>query len=273
MKQEGLSDRITVTSLMRYPVKGFTGETLDSVRLETDGIMPFDRAYAIENGPSGFATDAPRTLPKVKFLCLMRNPDLAALTTRFDAETERFTVRTPDGREISGTLAQDGDATELLTFLADHVGDKLRGPLNVLSAQGHSFSDVALRCVHIVNLASVRDLEQRLGRPIDPLRFRPNILIDGLAAWLELDCVGDGFLAPSGLKLEIVERTERCAATRANPNTGDRDIDIPRELMRLFGHDDFGVYATVSAPGTLAVGHTLRLDQAPASNNSTRLPF
>ena len=41
--------------------------------------------------------------------------------------------------------------------------------------------------LHLVNLASVRALEEKLGRAVDPLRFRPNIVIDGAPAWSELE--------------------------------------------------------------------------------------
>ena len=39
---------------------------------------------------------------------------------------------------------------------------------------------MAAKCVHIVNLASVRELERGLGRPVDPLRFRANLYLEGL---------------------------------------------------------------------------------------------
>ncbi len=56
----------------RYPVKGLSAEPLADVTLRPGETMPFDRAYAIENGASGFDPAAPRTLPKILFLMLMR---------------------------------------------------------------------------------------------------------------------------------------------------------------------------------------------------------
>ena len=41
--------------------------------------MPFDRAYAIENGPGRFDPEHPAHLPKINFLMLMRNERLATL--------------------------------------------------------------------------------------------------------------------------------------------------------------------------------------------------
>ena len=42
------------SALYRYPVKGLTPEPLERVRLTAGETLPFDRAYAIENGPGRF---------------------------------------------------------------------------------------------------------------------------------------------------------------------------------------------------------------------------
>ena len=68
-----------VAALYRYPVKGLTPEPLQSVALAAGETVPFDRAYAIENGPGRFDPDAPRHLPKINFLMLMRDERLATL--------------------------------------------------------------------------------------------------------------------------------------------------------------------------------------------------
>src|SRR5690349_10751522 len=77
-----------VTALYRYAVKGLSPEALPSATLEAGGIMPFDRAYAIENGPGRFDPENPRHLPKITFLMLMRDERLATLVTTFDDATE-----------------------------------------------------------------------------------------------------------------------------------------------------------------------------------------
>jgi Uncharacterized Fe-S protein len=42
-----------IQGIYRYPVKGLSAEQLASVVLATGQTLPADRAYAIENGPSG----------------------------------------------------------------------------------------------------------------------------------------------------------------------------------------------------------------------------
>ena len=54
--------------------------------------------------------------------------------------------------------------------------------------------------------------------------------------------------------LAVFERTERCEATNVDPGTGARDMAIPAELRRAWGHSDFGIYAKVKNGGAVAVG-------------------
>ena len=55
---------------------------------------------------------------------------------------------------------------------------------------GHSFSDVADKVVSIINLASVAALENAIGAPVHPLRFRGNLYVEGWPAWHEFDLLG-----------------------------------------------------------------------------------
>jgi uncharacterized protein YcbX len=41
-----------IVALYRYPVKGFSPKPLERTEVAAGGTMPFDRAYAVENGPS-----------------------------------------------------------------------------------------------------------------------------------------------------------------------------------------------------------------------------
>ncbi len=242
-----------ITALYRYPVKGLTPEPLDSVELAAGETLPFDRAYAIENGQGRFDAMAPRHLPKINFLMLMRDERLATLDARFDEETAALTIKR-DGKQVArGVLSSKIGRQMIEQFLAAYLKDNLRGAPKIVSAEGHSFSDVAKKCVHIVNLASVRELERVSGRRIDPLRFRPNIILDGAEPWAEFDWVDRGFSVGSA-SFKGFCRTQRCAATNVEPTTAMRDMAIPALLERHWGHTDFGIYATVENSGAVAIG-------------------
>ncbi len=242
-----------VQALYRYPVKGLSPEPLQGVDLRAGETIPFDRAWAIENGPGRFDPLAPRHLPKVAFLMLMRDERLASLETSFEEETSTLTIKR-DGKQVArGNLSTQIGRQMIEQFMAAYMKASLRGAPKVVSAAGHSFSDVAAKCVHIVNLASVRELERVSGRSIDPLRFRPNVVIDSDAPWAEFKWI-DKTLTIGGVKLEVFDRTQRCAATNVNPQTAERDLSLPAVIEREWGHSDFGIYAKVAGDGRIAIG-------------------
>src|SRR5665213_3435033 len=106
----------TVAALYRYPVKGLTPEPLASVALAPGETIPFDRAYAIENGASGFDPAAPRHLPKIAFLMLMRNERLAALRATFDDATRTLTLRQDGAIVAEGCLETEAGRRSIEDF-------------------------------------------------------------------------------------------------------------------------------------------------------------
>src|SRR5450631_306716 len=149
---------ITIDSLYRYPVKGLSAEPLEIVTLTPGETIPFDRAFAIENGPSGFAEAAPQHLSKRHYLMLMRNERLAALDTRFDDSSGTLTIRTNGAVAAEGNLGTAAGRAAIERFFDDYSGNELRGPTRVLNAPGFSFSDAAEKFISLINLASLREL-------------------------------------------------------------------------------------------------------------------
>jgi uncharacterized protein len=243
-----------IQGIYRYPVKGLSAEQLPSVVLATGQTLPADRAYAIENGPSGFDPSAPTYFPKQRFLMLMRNERLATLSTRFDDTTDTLTVQVGDRETVQGDLRTVAGRAAIEAFFARFCTTDLRGPPKVLHAPGYSFSDVARKVVSIINLASVAEVAQAVGAPVDPLRFRGNVYVEGWPAWREFELLDQELAVGPTVKLRIVKRIVRCAATNVDPRTGDRDLAIPETLLRRFGHGDCGVYADVVAGGAIARG-------------------
>jgi uncharacterized protein YcbX len=234
-------------------VKGLSPEPMQSVSLQPGQTVPFDRAYAIENGGGRFDPVAPRYLPKVNFLMLMRDERLAALQTKFDDATSTLTVMR-DGKQVArGQLSTPLGRQLIEQFFAAYMKSELRGAPKIVHAEGHSFSDVSAKCLHIVNLASLRELAKTVGRPVDQLRFRANVYIDGLEPWSEFSWEQKQIgLGP--VRLNVFARTQRCEATNVDPSTGARDMAVPAQLTRAWGHQDFGIYAKVATGGDLAVG-------------------
>jgi len=224
-----------IHAIYRYPVKGLTPEPLVRVPLAVGATLPADRPSATENGPSGFDPAAPRHQPKQRYLMLMRNERLARLRTRFDDADHLLAIEAEGRAAARGDLRTAEGRTTIEGFFADYCADELRGPPKVLHAPGFSFSDVARKVVSIVNLASVAAIENLVGMPVHPLRFRANLYVTDWPAWREFDLVGQEIAIGKAARLKIVKRIVRCAATEVDPDTGIRDLPIPTTLMKTSG--------------------------------------
>jgi uncharacterized protein len=262
VKKPGMTDApalsAKISSIYRYPVKGLSGERLPAADLAPGATLAMDRAFALENGPSGFDPAAPAWQPKIKFLCLMRNASIAALTTRYDDAGGTFSVAKNGKTLIEAHLADAKGRTALENFFQEFMGKEARGKIRLLEAPGHSFSDVAKKVVSIINLESVAALENSIGRPVHPLRFRGNLHVSGWPAWSETQLIGRE-LEIGDARLRVVKMIQRCAATEVDPETAERDIDVPDALYRLTGDDDCGIYAEVLTAGRIAEGDRLTL--------------
>jgi uncharacterized protein YcbX len=243
-----------IQAIYRYPVKGLSPEPLARTELSPAKTVPFDRHYAIENGPSGFEPAEPRYLPKQRFLMLMRNARLAELRTAFDDATHTLSVRHENREAARGDLRTMQGRAAIEGFFQEFCGPELRGPPKVLHAEGHSFSDVARKVVSIINLATLAELENAAGAPVHPLRFRANLYVEGWPAWREFDLLNAEIAIGPRVRLKIVKRIVRCAATEVDPETGIRDLAVPRILVQSYGHADCGIYGEVVTAGPIAVG-------------------
>jgi uncharacterized protein YcbX len=256
-------------ALYRYPVKGLSAEALDEVALTAGDAVPGDRMFALALPNTDFDESHPVPLGKRHFLMLMRDETLARVRTAYDPGTGALTV--DDGaRRWSADLATTAGRRAVEeyfgTLAAPTAGTSGDGglPRLVTAEGGHRFTDAGpsgpefMRAVSLVNLASVRDFATRVGQPVDPLRFRANLHLDGFPAWAERDWIGQEIMVGSA-RLRVLSDIRRCAATTVNPRTAERDLRVLKELQTHYGHTDCGSYATVLTAGTVRPGDPVTL--------------
>ena len=258
----------TVTALCRYPVKGFSPQQLDAVDVRAGEMLPFDRAYAVENGSRDFDPINPKYFAKAKFLQLMSNEQLAVLETRFDDSTATLKIFRNGKQVAAGNLSTPIGRQLIEQFLSAYMGTRARGAPRIVVAEGHHFADVPDNYISLINLASVREIERVVGRPIDPLRFRGNIYVDGWEPWVEKTFVGGGLKIGVTAEFDVSANISRCAATNVDPKSGKRDMQIPRTLNDVFGHQDCGVYLIARSDGAISRGDSVSKTDAAATDVS-----
>lgn len=244
----------SVAEICRYPVKGLNPESLARVTLSPGESLPADRRFAIAHGATDFDPAEPEAVSHAGLFHLSREERLAQLRVHFDTESGVLTIER-GGRQVARGKATDPMGRTLIgQFLAGFFGDRARGAPKLLDAGARTLSDTPReRYVSLLNLNSLRDLERVARSPVDPRRFRANFLVEGLPAWVEEHWVGKEIVL-GGARLRVAEPVERCAATNVNPDTAERDMNIPLLLRRAFGHIHMGVYAEVIKRGEVATG-------------------
>lgn len=250
---------VRLAALYRHPLKGFTPERLAEIELAAGGAFPGDRLYALENGPSGFDPAAPAFIPKSRFLVLAKFPALAAVKTAFDPAARILSVSEPAGLAGDYDLERAGDRRRLEEGFDTHLAGELQGPVRLISHPDHRFFDDPAGHVSVINLASVRELGARLGRALDPLRFRANLYLDGLEPWAELSWAAGTKVEVGGAGLVVLRPIVRCLATHADPKTGALDAEVVPALFDGYGHRFCGVYLNVARGGRIAVGDRLEI--------------
>lgn len=252
-----------IEALTRFPVKGLSGQALDSVTLEAGQGFPGDRRFGFARPNSGYDPADPKPLPKTKFYMLARDASLALLDTVYDDRTGFLSLTATDGNRRFNISTAEGKQ-EASKFLQSYLSLPEEETPQLYEASPHRFTDVSvhssemMNAVSIINLDSVDALSRAIGQYVDARRFRGNIQLSGLAPFAELDSVGQEFTIGS-VRLKIVKRTRRCPATEVNLETGERDMKPPRLLREHYGHMDMGVYALVEQGGVLAVGSDVEL--------------
>ncbi|WP_421790622.1 MOSC domain-containing protein [Hyphobacterium sp.] len=243
-----------VAALARHPVKGFTPEDLKHVHLKAGAHFPGDRLFAVEDGPSGFDPDAPEHIGKMAFTVLAKLPDVAAIRTKWNEDEGSLTAWHPDFGEITCDLDGEAGRNMFAVWLSGVLAGQTRGPLKVISApNGHRFMDSRSGYVSLINLESLRDFEGKIGRKVDPARFRGNIMIEDWPAWSELN-MADQKIKIGGARLKGLKPIERCTATHVDPHAARRDIDVVPLLREHYGHFLCGLYAEVIADGDIRPG-------------------
>ena len=250
-----------LVDIVRYPVKGLSAEKLQRVTLTNGQGLPHDRRFAIARGAVEFDSANPAWLHKTKFYMLMRNASLARLQTRFDEQSGTLTIWQDSSEIARADITTPSGRADIEQFFTKFLGDDANeGAPRILEAAGHMFGDASRKegadsgkYVSLIDIASIRALERHTGSPVDPIRFRANLYVEGTAPWEEFTWVGQT-ISVGKAQLRVLSPITRCAATQVNPTTAERDLNVPKALQQAFDHIHMGVYTEVIGSGEVTIG-------------------
>lgn len=243
-----------LAQICRHPIKGHGREDLASVRLLVDECLPFDRHWAVAHDAAQLTSGWNRC---VNFARGAKAPQLMAITSKLDEVARRVVLRHPLRGELAFQPDDPSDLGKFLDWVRPLNPQNRAQPVAIISA-GIGMTDSAFPSISILNLSSLGALSAKMGMDLSRDRWRGNLWLEGAAPWAEFDWIGRA-VAIGGAVLRIKERITRCSATMVDTLTGEVAGDTLAALERNFGHQDFGVYATVLQGGPVAVGDEWRL--------------
>jgi uncharacterized protein len=240
---------IRLAQICRHPIKAYGREMLASVRLSAGEGLPFDREWAVAHEA---ATLVPGWNPCMNFTRGAKAPALMAVTASLDEAALRVTLTHPTAGTVAISPDDPADLPALLTWADPLIPSGRARPASVVRA-GRAMTDSDFPSVSVLSLASLAELERRMGMTLSIHRWRANLWLEGADPWAEWGWIGQRFRL-GGAVLEVVERITRCVATKVDPDTGHTHGDTLAALEAGYGHQDFGVYARVVEGGEIAIG-------------------
>lgn len=259
-----------VAALYRYPVKGFTAESCETLTVLADGRVAGDRVLGFRFASCGAGDDQWST--KHEFVALVNTPGLARLTVRYDHARQMLhiasgsTVLAEEALDVKGRARLASVVQEYVFGLAEHPlkDHPERLPLRLVGDRATPrFQDNAAGHTTLHGRASLAALAAYMGVPeVNEVRFRSNVALEGLAAWDEHRWPGRRVRIGS-VEFEAAIPKPRCLATHANPCTGERDLPVMQALVKAFpGHErpTFAIgLRTTGESGLIRVGDEVRL--------------
>jgi uncharacterized protein YcbX len=260
---------LRLSALYRFPLKSGKGQSLRQASLDKLGLAGDRRWMLVDEASGRFLTQ--RAVPSMSQLSALWNPaggltlaapghssievDLPADDAQLRGVTIwRDTLRVPDAGAAAAAWVSEfiGKPTRLVQVSEERAR---------LTEAGYGRDDDKVAFADgypllLIGQASLDDLVQKVGRPLDMLRFRPNLVIEGAEAFAE-----DGWkrILIGDVEFRVVKPCSRCILTTIDPQTGVRSED--REplatLQKYRAQADgamFGQNLVNDANGLLEVG-------------------
>lgn len=243
-----------VTEIFRHPLKAHGFESLLQVNLEAGKTMPWDRQWAVVHEESN--ADGSEWVKCGNFSRGAKAPGLMAIRAEVDENTEQLTLCHFDQPDI--TFDPMGDVSGFLEWVRPLMPENRAQSAGIISVPGRGLTDSKFPSISLNSHASRQDVSKKIGQDMSMYRWRGNIWIDGEHPWQELEWVGKQ-IQIGDVVLEGVEPIERCMATTANPETGQRDAETLKVLNEQFGHQNFGLMTRVLKGGQINVGDQIAI--------------
>ena len=250
-----------ISSLHFSPIKSLSFQTIKSCLVKKNVGIEDDRVYAfsrnLNNSEAILIEKDPNKRELINFLTLKNSPFLNRYS--FNLDNENITI-IKDGNEIISIPKNDREA---LSKKLLELEPKIPKPIYLLKNHLYPFFDTThsektSNTISLINLNSIKDFEFKINKTIEFERFRGNIYVKNLKAWIERSWIGK-IIKINNVELQVSSNIPRCSATNLKINSEISDINLPIQLKKAYGHMDMGIYLIPLQDGQLSIGDNIEL--------------
>jgi uncharacterized protein YcbX len=258
-----------LSALYRYPVKSGQAQSLEASAVGNLGLAGDRRWMVVEQDTGRFLTQ--RAWPQLGLIHAHHQPDGSLILEAAGFEALPVAVPGDDDALRGVTIWRDSlRAPDAGERAADWLSALLGKPVRLvycpqprarflpsgygLASDRAAFSDGFP--LLLIGQASLDELSRRVGRSMEMLRFRPNLVVEGAEAFAE-----DGWkrIRIGDTTLRVLKPSVRCILTTLDPATGERSPDRePLTTLKTFREREgdvlFGQNLAVDGEGELRVG-------------------
>ena len=138
--------------------------------------------------------------------------------------------------------------------------NSLEKPLFLMKNEDNPFFDTAIsnktvlpHSISLLNIKSIKDFQDKIGKKIEHSIFRGNICVDGMEPWVEQDLIGK-VIKINNISFKVEKKIPRCVAINLKPGSDDNSLNLLQLLKKTYNHFDMGIYLTALENGKINIG-------------------
>ena len=249
----------TIKSINYSPVKSLSFESINSCNVKknfgvlNDRIFAFSRSIDFEKAK--LIEKNPNKRKLNNFLTLKNSPVLNKYN--FIYKKNKITMLLED-KELISINSDNPENFSLISEKLLELESSLEKPIFFLKNNDFPFYDTTnsnnvMNSISLININSIKDLENKINKKLEIQRFRGNFYVQGIEPFEERNWINK-VIKINNISFKVQSHIPRCVAINLKPKTDDNSINLLQSLKKNFNHFDMGIYLIALEDGKINVG-------------------
>ena len=260
----------TISSIHYCPVKSVSFQSVDSCEIKKNIGIVGDRIFAFSKGLDENKVKLFEKSPEErkgkwnKILTLKNSPVLNKYNFIF--KDNNLTLTFEDKEILTIDINQLSERERLVNKIIE-LESSLKEPIVLMKNKEFPFFDTSVsnkvnftNSISLLNIQSIKDFQNKIGKKFEISRFRGNIYVDGITAWEERNWIGK-IIKIKNFSFKVEKNIPRCVAINLKPKTDDNSLNLLKSLKKTYNHFDMGIYLTSLDDGKIEIGNKIEVSK------------